>query len=129
MLHKESFPNAHVSLTNFVLHPKRFYHPSGGRNRHDDTDEEDDSDEIPSFRGRRGNPGGFSEGDVNDPKVKEIANFAVKSMDSLSEDPRVRVVEKIDSVQKQVSAVVVKDFSFFCFSFYNIKVYYALLTW
>lgn len=82
---------------------ERFYHPSGRAvNRRHDT-EEDDSDELPNFRSRRA-LGSYQDGDVNDPKVMELAQFALQSMDALSEDPRVRVVEKIHSVQKQVVA-------------------------
>ncbi|KAK7028035.1 hypothetical protein SK128_006390 [Halocaridina rubra] len=83
---------------------ERFYHPSGRAvNRRHDT-EEDDSDELPNFRNRRGLLGGAVTTDVDDPKVKEIADFAIKSMDSLSEDPHVRKVEKIHSAKKQIVA-------------------------
>lgn len=85
---------------------ERFYHPSGGRNHHHDTEEEDDSEELPNFRGRRGIPGGYQEGDKTSPKVKEIADFAIKSMDSLSEDPRVRIVKAVEKAETQVVAGV-----------------------
>ncbi|XP_068226750.1 uncharacterized protein [Palaemon carinicauda] len=86
---------------------ERFYHPSGVRNRQHDTEEDDDdSEEFPNFRGRRGIPGGYQEGDKNSPKVREIADFAISSMDELSEDPRVRVVKTVDRVETQVVAGV-----------------------
>ncbi|XP_069942203.1 uncharacterized protein [Cherax quadricarinatus] len=83
---------------------ERFYHPSGRTNfrRHDT--EEDDSDELPSFRDRRSATGGYSPVNVSDPKVIELAAFALKSMDAISDDPEVRVVENVISAQNQVVA-------------------------
>lgn len=117
ILYPKVHPSAHarpVFKSQFVIRTsveseesnERFYHQNGRtfNRRHDS--EEDDSDELPNFRGRRGLVGGYSEGDVTDPKFKEIADYAVKSMDSLGEDPRVRLVEEIQSVQTQVVAGV-----------------------
>ncbi|XP_045600215.2 uncharacterized protein [Procambarus clarkii] len=85
---------------------QRFYHPSGRTNfrRHDT--EEDDSDELPSFRDKRSLVGGFSAVNLPDSKISELASFAVKSMDAVSEDPNSRIVETVIRAEKQTVAGV-----------------------
>lgn len=91
---------------------KRFYHPFGQTNsRLHDSDEDDDSDEVTKFRGKRS-----SSIDPLDSKVTELAEFAVRSMDALSEDPKIRVVEKVMSATKKVS----NDY-LFIYLFINFK--------
>ncbi|XP_071547242.1 uncharacterized protein [Panulirus ornatus] len=78
---------------------ERFYHPSGRVNSHfQDSDEDDDSDELTRFRGKR-----TSGLDPLDSKVTELAEFAVRSVDALSEDPNIRVVEKVMSAAKKAA--------------------------
>ncbi|XP_042217810.1 uncharacterized protein LOC121863290 isoform X2 [Homarus americanus] len=80
---------------------ERFYHPSGRMNFHRHDSDEDDSDELPNFRGKRAAAGGYEVVDLSE-DVNSVAARALASADSGSEYNR--IVDNVISAQRQVVA-------------------------